>query len=676
LSNDEESLSRYFSAYQLRRDFAEFSRRPEGVRFSWVSANGRTETASLLTPPSLEAVQRVDGSWYRVPRIDGRPIPYSQTWYEEYLRAHGLPSYFLRPRHLAMLFDDDESAHLQCPNAASAPLAAPLPRDHLESLYPAEPLWPEPGHLTYRLEGLSSERRANLVRHHPAVGIANFPYNVFVFPEGNIQLRSLDEVHDCPSISEAEVSWVPYDDGSVVPSSYHQDRTGPHPLSVANQSFERDALLQDAANSGSLAIINPREDIPGLGRLLFLSDEDRAEATRRGYATTRDVSMARRRGELANGTGPNAGPLVVFRPDPEFLNPVEEPQGPGAWRFLTSAVEGSDASLASINFGGTRGLPRYPSAAQIRRLGQVFLQEGRTNLTAEIDLVWVPGAEDEEEEVGIALDSEMDRQEDSEEEPETPSSDIRRSPRHNPDGLPVDPTNNHGVRGDDHDQTGDWAEYQTMRRLGGRIVTIDRSRTWFKHAEPHKLWCYSDKGWRKWLHADDMDWTDKQKVSNLNKHREQTHKRAKWPALREEKREDYKPAELEYVMEAVKATGGDRVKMDVKKLAAEFYRRFPLRTQSETGLQSLVDRLRTEYKLHGGLKHRNPRGWSRKLQSKATRGGNQGGQSKDRVQSEEEDDGEDGEDEGGEDGEDGEDGQEDGEEDGKEDEAGNNQHAE
>jgi hypothetical protein len=53
-----------------------------------------------------------------------------------------------------------------------------------------------------------------------------------------------------------------------------QERTGPHPLSVANQPSERDALVQDAANSGSLAIINPLEDIPGLGRLLFLSEED------------------------------------------------------------------------------------------------------------------------------------------------------------------------------------------------------------------------------------------------------------------------------------------------------------------------------------------------------------------------------------------------------------------
>jgi hypothetical protein len=546
-----------------------------------------------------------------------------------------------------MLFDDDEPEHLQQANAASAPLDMPLPRNYLETIHPAEALWPEPGHSTYRLEGLSSERRANLVRHNPAVGIANFPYNVFVFPQGNIQLRSLREVHDLPSISEANVSWVPYNDGSVVPSSYHQERTGTHPLSVVNQSSDREALVQEAVNSH--AIVNPMEDIPGLGRLLFLSEEDQQEAARRGYATPYDVSMARRRGDLAVGTGTNAGPIVVFWPDLENLNPVDDPQGPGAWRFLTSDGETSNANLATINFGGSRGLPARPSAGQIRRLGQLFVQEGHTNLAADIDLVWVPGAEDEDDEVDMVLSSEDE--EDGEEEPQTVSSDIRRSPGHNPDGLLVDPTNNGGIHGGEHDQTGEWPEYQTMTRLGGRTITIDRSRTWFKCPEPHKLWCYSEKGWTKWLHANDMDWTDKEKVRDLNKHREQTHGRAHWPALRAEKRVDYTRKELEHVMDLVKAADGKRLKME-GKLANEFYLRFPLRAQSNTGLQSLYDRLKREYKDHDGLKPRNPRGWSKKQQSRAARGNLKSGQSKDRVQSEESGNDEDG---AGEDGEDAED---------------------
>lgn len=68
--------------------------------------------------------------------------------------------------------------------------------------------------------------------------------------------------------------------------------------------------IQFARNSH--AIINPMEDIAGLGELAFLSEADRVEANRRGYPTARDVSMARRHGVFTVGEGPNAGPVVVF----------------------------------------------------------------------------------------------------------------------------------------------------------------------------------------------------------------------------------------------------------------------------------------------------------------------------------------------------------------------------
>jgi hypothetical protein len=560
-----------------------------------------------------------------------------------------------------MMLDDDEPLHLLRYNAPSRQVAAPSPRNYLELRHPAEPLWPESGDSTYRLEGLSSDRRANLVRHNPAVGITSFPYNVFVFPQGNVQLRSLDEAHDVPSISAAEVNWVPYNDGLPVPSSYHQERTGLHPLSVVNQSSHREALIQSAVNDQ--AIVNPMEDIPGLGELDFLSQWDRLEAERRGYATAQEVSLARRRGDLAVGTGTNAGPIVVFRPEVSLLNPVEQPQGPGAWRFLTSDGETSNANLADIQFGGTRGLPRHPSARQIRRLGELYIQMGLTNLAAQIDIVWVPGAEDNEVDFDIAL-SEVDlpeEQDEGQQRPQTPPSVAiipgQVSPHHNPAGLPVDRTNNGGVRGGVHDQTGgEWAEYQTMSRHGGRIITIDRSRAWHDHPEPHKLMVYSSRGWRKWGHANDMDWKDELKVAKLNKHREQTHTRAKWPALRDVKREDYTPEELKYVMDAVKAAGGERPKMDMEKLTVDFHRRFPQRVHTETGLQSLTDRLRKEYEVCGGLKPRKKRGWKQLEESKASRSAAEAAVSKSRVNSEDdgEDDGEgegEGEGEGGEGGE-------------------------
>jgi hypothetical protein len=460
----------------------------------------------------------------------------------------------------------------------------------------------------------------------------------------------LDEAFDCPIISEADINWLELDHGTMVPSSYHQESTGLHPLSFANQPLNRETLVQSAINNH--AIVNPMEDIPGLGELAFLSDADRVEALRRGYATPHDVSMARRRGDLAVGTGINAGPIVVFWPNSETLNPAEDPQGPGAWRFLTSDGETSNAGLAAIQFGGSRGLPAYPSARHIRQLGQFFIQEGVTNLAAQIDLVWVPGAEDVEDEVDLTLDN-ADLQEDEEEEEEeeeeelveSPASDARpaqASPRHNPEGLLVDPTNNDGVRGGEHDQTGQRADYQTMARHGGRVVTIDRSRAWFDHPEPHKLWCYSHRGWRKWIHWASMDWKSKAQVNKLNKYREQTHKRAEWPRLREVKREDYSLAERQFIMDAIKAADGERSKIDMAKLTPEFYLHFPHRARNETGLQSLVDRIRKELKNHGDLVHRNPRGWSQKLLSKATQS-DQGGKSKDRVDSDEPGEAEEGE---------------------------------
>lgn len=324
---------------------------------------------------------------------------------------------------------------------------------------------------------------------------------------------------------------------------------------------------------------------------------------------------------------------------------------------MTSDGETSNANLATIQFGGSRGLPAYPSARQIRRLGQLFVQEGLTNLAAQIDIVWVPGAEDDEDEADPALDSEIDVREEQEDPMEFDQSQPTQNLLgHTPDGLLIDPTNNHGIRGGAHDQTGKFAEYQTGVRHN-RTITIDRSRVWYDHPEAHKLEAYSSRGWRKWKHADTMDWKNKGKITELNKFRDQTHKRGGWPLLRDVKREDYQLAERELVMEYVKAADGKRAGMAMEKLVAEFRLRFPLRTQSDTGLQSLVDRLRKEYEEFGGLKPRKPRGWKQMQQSRAARGSLQGGLSRDRVdgQDQESSDGENqGEDQSGE-GDDGED---------------------
>jgi hypothetical protein len=168
-----------------------------------------------------------------------------------------------------------------------------------------------------------------------------------------------------------------------------------------NGETNRAVLIQSAPSRH--AVVNPMEDIPGRGRLMFLSEADRIAANRRGHTTPHAVSMAHRRGRLAAGTATNSAPIVVFMPDPETLNPIE-PHGPGAWRFLTSAGETSDRGRAASQFGGTRGLPVGPSARHINQLRQLFERNLRPDLTAQIDIVWVPGDEDVEDDIHPVLD--------------------------------------------------------------------------------------------------------------------------------------------------------------------------------------------------------------------------------------------------------------------------------
>jgi hypothetical protein len=69
----------------------------------------------------MEAVQRADGTWFRTRRLinNQNPVPYSEQWYAEYLHHFGLPTYFLRGMHLAMMNDNLEPSRLGMHNAPS-----------------------------------------------------------------------------------------------------------------------------------------------------------------------------------------------------------------------------------------------------------------------------------------------------------------------------------------------------------------------------------------------------------------------------------------------------------------------------------------------------------------------------------------------------------------------------
>lgn len=604
----------------------------------------------------MEAVQRVDGTWYRARRQQDitnhresfTPIPYTEQWYQDYLHNLGLPNYFLRDGHLAMIHDSLETKRLGMMNAPS-PQNATIPRrDYLNLRFSAAPHWPRQGsNGTYRLEIQTEGARASLTHYFPALSVTEFPYRVYVLPSGHIQLRSMTEIEPANMSvqSEDDVDWNGFEEGQRVLSSYHRETVGNHFFHRPSQP--RDALIQSFIDQH--VVINPTEDIPGPGRMAFLTDEDEERAYFSGYindenaADPRLVNQARMCGELAVGTGANAGPIVIFRPNQALRNPRVQPEGPGAWRFLTSNGPTSNRGFAAINFGGSHGLPTYPTASQIRRLGQLFIEDGRENLTDMIDIVWVPGAQDDDPGEDRVLDGNVDSADEEASPTRTNKQKVSRNPEPASDvSSPPsdddaeggttgttslhpnhDSTNNDGRPGTMHDQTGDpiRAVYETQWS-GGRYITVDRSRVWLGKVEPHKFYSYSARGWVQWKHWKDMDWNDPDWINALNKHREQTYQRAKiWDRKRATKREDYTQEENEYVWGIVAEAQGDRPSMSIRDIAREFNKRFGSRImRNETGIGSLVDRLRKMYKEHGRLLPKRDRGWKQQQASKALRG--------------------------------------------------------
>lgn len=619
----------------MRRDLAELSVRPEGFRFRWRASDGRIYEAPLITPPDMEAVQHADGTWFRTrrPISQSNPPPYSERWYRDYLEYYGLPTYFLRSGHSSMRDDDEEARRLGIFNSPS-PQYAIVPRsDYLNLLHDATPFWPQPQNEMYRLELQTQGSRAGLSHYYPALSITQFQYRTYVMSDGHVQLRSMAEPDNAsvPVLAENEAAWETSDENQRVPSSYHREVTGLHPHT--QPSVLREVAVQAAIDRH--AVINPMEDPPGRGRMRFLTENDRLQALAWHYADEQAVNRARRNGELEVGTGENAGPIVAFWPDEHLRNPAHNPTGPGAWRFLTNNGVASDRGFAAINFGSSHGLPAHPTASQIRRLGQLFIADGREDLTEMIDIVWAPNEQDRDPGNDPVLDADVESEE---EEAGPPRSRLRRTSPANDNSSPLvsrtapgaiagahqhhDPTNNGGVRGGINDQTGgDHAEYATCWNRGG-WVTVDRSRVWPGEKEEHKLWVYGARGWKKWTRADTMDWDDTKKVSDLNKHREQSYQRAGiWERKRPEKREDYTQEELEWVMGLVRDAGGERPATPLEDIAREFNRRFSAhRRRNDSGIQSLIDRLRKEFAQYNGLRPRKGRGWKQQQTSRELRG--------------------------------------------------------
>lgn len=615
----------------MRRDLAELSRMPDGYEYTYTDVQGNVRTLIVLSPPDIMAIQRSDGVWSRQYREPSRnnPAPYDEAWYAQYLAINGLPSWFLRREHCFMIMDDFEARVLGLENAPTTTMTPQS--NYLEQRYPDPVAYPVPRRNEgYVLSDLD-ERAAHLSRAFPAINIDGVESAVVVLPSGHIQLRS-EGVVGMPTVSELDVEWI--ESEKVIQASYIVDPNR-HPLNDGRRDMYNEA--QPVLDAGGL--VNPVSIILGVGDWGWLNPAvDMPRALEMGYTSPQEVTEARRQGALPIGIGPNAGPFVTFRPDRELLNPERQPDGEGAWRFLTNGSNDSDAGWAALNLGGNHNLPTRPTAAQVFRLRQWLIMQDRVDITQDINIVWVPGAPQEDDTWSPPGQEDTPRAATTA-APYQPG----RSPAPSP-ALVHDPTN--GERGGEHDQTGGRkATYDTVE-LKGQRITVDRSRCHVGDVEPHKMWCYGSRGWKRWQHAGTMNWRDAKKIAALNKHREQTYQRAGfWPALRQQQREDYSLEQREWLRRFVVEAAGQRPKLGFPELTRQFNERFNV-TRGETGIISLFDRLRKEYHDPPATQARKPRGWKQHEDSLRARGQDAGSKRKrSREEDVEEDDDDDEDDE-------------------------------
>ncbi|KAM0714099.1 hypothetical protein Q7P37_011063 [Cladosporium fusiforme] len=606
----EDALADHRRAYQLRRDLVELMTLPEGYKWTYIDVQGNSHEIIILSPPDMIAVRRSDGLWERQFRRDSpdEPAPYDEDWYAEYLAISGLPAWFMRPAHRTMLNDDVEPRAIGMDNAPSNHFT--FPHDYLEQLYPEEVAYPVPMRgESYVLSDLTN-MQGHLARAFPAINVENVQSSVVVLPSGHIQLRS--EPADMPAIGEEVVEWMASKEVGL--ASYCLD-----PLSSDPQ-----AEAQAVIAAGGL--VNPANQIMGVGTLGWLNpaiDEPHARAM--GYNSPDEVTMARQQNALPVGLGENARPFVVFWPAQEFLNPAVQPAEEGAWRFLTTGEADSDEGWAALNIGNSNGLPAHPTAAQVYRLRQWLVARQRVDITHDINIVWAPGAEPEDDtwsppdDSGPAITA----------QPPTTSAGPDESTTNPPPattttGVAAATTNEHdptnGQPGGEHDQTGSSKALYDMVVVHGERITVDRSRCHAGHVEPHKLWCYGARGWKIWGHAATMDWNDAKKIAALNKYREQTHQRARfWRPLRDVARLDYTVEQREWLMEWVAEARGQRPVTSMTELTAQFNEHFGT-DRGEGGIQSLFDRLRAEWHVFGGLADKPGRGQAQKDASRQSRG--------------------------------------------------------
>jgi hypothetical protein len=398
---------------------------------------------------------------------------------------------------------------------------------------------------------------------------------------------------------------------------------------VEQQRVQHRRMLRATHVAGG-GIVDPVQIPAGVGHWEWLDAGDREVAEANGFGHSfEDVTNARGAGALSLNPDRQDVPSIVWYPDPRWFNPSSQPAGPGHWAFLTTGNDvHSDQGFASLNLGGTSGMTNFPTASQIFRLRQQYRAQGREDLTADMNVVWIPGDEKDSDTEGadpvlqpLVPDdgaglfvsgttpeaSEGPRQEAPEESgPEEAQGSVQEEaqeaqPAHGILGRGIsasdfDPTN--GNPGGITDQTARLynPRYYTFR-IGGRIVTLDRARPRVGKPEEHKTCVFTKTGWQQHSGHIELDWTNHDAVSSLARWRDQATKRHGWPELRTEPRVVYPDDEKAWITAEVHRDLDAGRDYDIAKTNLGFQKLFGYRRKrTETGIGSIMLRIKREWK--------------------------------------------------------------------------------
>ncbi|KAK3648748.1 hypothetical protein LTR56_001021 [Elasticomyces elasticus] len=342
-------------------------------------------------------------------------------------------------------------------------------------------------------------------------------------------------------------------------------------------SAQTSALYNTLHRPSNGVFVNVGQTPAGSGYWVWMTDDDRANAETLGLLP-REVEMMRLNGIFTQGRDEWAGPFTVWYPEPQFFNPVNEPAVEGRFEYHTT----HDRDLAELNFGGQEvyGLGPHPTATQIWRIRNVFVESEDEDKTAGINLVWV------------AADSEPNTISPM---PAVPTGDLELTEEEGHGADQIDP--NSGERHaptnrGENDQTGSATANYHTNVFGGVPHTLDRSRAHATVVEPRKTWIVTNKGvWQQWTGAKTLDWSNKNEVEKLNKWKEQALTRHDWPPKRTGVRPPYTAEQKAWLMDRVKEERRTGRTLSNEQVTLDFNARFN-ETRSVTGITAILHRTR------------------------------------------------------------------------------------